>query len=306
MPCFHPIEIEHPTRKKYRNEGRRLNAYEELLIPRRILVPCGRCPQCVRRRQRDWKVRIMAEHKAYNYRGCFFVTLTFDDDHLLKYWKGEGAPRITQKFSDYDLSRIIRLFLERIRKRTGSSVRHVFIPEFGDPIKYTGRLHLHGLLFGCTLTRDELFSCWSNGHIHVHYYCDARTSGYITKYITKDMSNPTPIFVSAGIGSCLVDSSTRKLAERILRGVDCDSRLNFNGFKYGMPLYVYNRLFDYMDRFIVSYRRDPLCFSGFRFEDIEQLLAYKAFLASINPGPPPRPRFSNFDLLTFNSPEFHV
>lgn len=306
MPCYHPIEIEHPTRKKYRLEGRRLNKYEEMFIPRSLLVPCGKCPQCVRRRQRDWKVRVMAEHKAYGYRGCFFVTLTFDDEHLLRHWRGEGPFRITQKFSDYDLSRIVRLFLERIRKKTGRSVRHIFIPEFGDPVKHTGRLHLHGLLFGCTLTRDDLLSCWSNGHIHVHYYCDARTSGYITKYITKDLSNPTPVFVSPGIGSCLANSATRKFAEKILRGVSVDTRLDFNGFKYGMPLYIYNKIFDYMDRFIIAYRRDPLDFAGFHFSDLESLLAYKAFLANINPGPPPRLSYSNYDLLTFDSSEFYV
>lgn len=281
-----------------------MNKYEELLIPRSLLVPCGKCPQCIRRRQRDWKVRIMAEHKAFNYRGCFFVTLTFDDSHLLRYWKGEGEPRITQKFSDYDLSRIVRLFLERVRKKTGKSIRHVFIPEFGDPLRHTGRLHLHGLLFDCRLNRDELLSCWSNGHIHVHYYCDARTSGYITKYMTKDMSNTVPIFVSAGIGSCLVSPGTRKMAERILRGIDVDTRLDFNGFKYGTPLYVYNKLFDYMDRFIISYRRNPLDFAGMHFDSIDRLLAYKDFLASINPGPPPRPSFSNRDLLAFSFTEF--
>lgn len=306
MSCFHPIEIEHPTRKKYRLENRRMNKYEELLIPRRILVPCGRCPQCIRRRQRDWKVRIMAEHKAYNFRGCFFVTLTFDDDHLLKFWKGDGAPRITQNFSDYDLSRIIRLFLERVRKKTGRSIRHVFIPEFGDPVRHTGRLHLHGLLFGCTIDRDTLLSCWSNGHIHVHYYCDARTSGYITKYMTKDMHNKVPVFVSSGIGESLVNSSTRKLAERILRGLSADTRLDFNGFKYGMPLYVYNKLFDYLDRFIVSYRRNPLDFAGMTFSSLDELLSYKEFLSSINPGPPPRPDFSNSSFSVFKSTEFDV
>lgn len=306
MPCYHPIEIEHPTRKKYRLEGRRLNKYEQLLIPRALLVPCGKCPQCVRRRQRDWKVRIMAEHKVFNYRGCFFVTLTFDDDHLLKYWKGDGSPCITQNFKDYDLPRIVRLFLERVRKKTGKSVRHVFIPEFGNPLKHTGRLHLHGLLFGCTLSREDLLSCWSNGFIHVHYYCDARTSGYITKYLTKDMSNPTPVFVSAGIGSSLVCPGTRKMAERILRGIDTDTRICFNGYKYGMPLYIYNKLFDYLDRFIISYRRDPLDFAGLHFETIDKLLSYKDFLASINPGPPPRNYSSGGCLLTFKSTEFYV
>lgn len=45
-----------------------------------VKVPCGKCIECVRRRQADLTVRIVTE--AQNYNTMHFVTLTYDNDHV--------------------------------------------------------------------------------------------------------------------------------------------------------------------------------------------------------------------------------
>lgn len=307
MACYHPLRIVHPTRRKWKRDKYIPNSYENMLIPNFLDVPCGRCPQCLRRRARDWKVRIMAEHSRFKYRGCRFVTLTFSDDMLFRYWRGAGSPTITQRYEDYDIRLIVRRFLENVRKRTGKSVRHVFIPEFGSSPNGTKRLHIHGILFGCFLPRETIEASWRNGFIHVHNYCDARTSGYITKYLTKDISTRCPIFVSAGIGSNLVTPSLRRKVEKVLRSISYrsterpDLRLNFNGFLYGMPLYIYNKLFDWFDRFSLSLYRNPLEFAGILWPDERTLSDYKLYLASLHTGPPLRLFLNSLECSSFSS-----
>lgn len=251
----------------------------------------------------------MAEHARYKYRGCRFVTLTFSDEMLFRYWQGDGEPKITQKYEDYNLSLVVRRFLENIRKRTRKSVRHVFIPEFGSSPSGTRRLHLHGILFGCFLSREVLVSSWRNGFIHVHNYCDARTSGYITKYLTKDITTRCPVFVSAGIGSNLVTSQVRKRVEKLLRSVSLrfpekvDTRIDFNGFLYGLPQYVYYKVTDFFERLCLSLYRNPLEFLGRTWPDLDSLNAYKKHLSEIHSGPPKKPcLYSNIlpDDIEFN------
>lgn len=290
MPCYHPVRIVHPTRRKWKREGYIPNTCEAQLIPSFLTVPCGRCVQCLRRRARDWKVRIMAEHARYKYRGCRFVTLTFSDDELSPFWIGEGSFCHSQRFEDFDIALIVRRFLERVRKLTGKSVRHVFIPEFGSSPDGTHRLHLHGILFDCFLKVEFLEKLWKHGFIHVHSYCDARTSGYITKYMTKDLATRTPVFVSSGIGSNLVTASLRRKFERYLRSLKEDLRLNFNGFLYGMPLYVYNKISDWIERFSISLRRNPLEFAGIEWSDMSALEEYKDYLRTLHSPPPLRPK----------------
>lgn len=306
MACYHPLHIVHPTRRKWKRDKYIPNSYENMLIPNFLDVPCGKCPQCIRRRARDWKVRIMAEHARFKYRGCRFVTLTFSDEMLFRYWKGDGSPKVTQRYENYDISLIVRRFLENLRKRTGKSVRHVFIPEFGSSKNHTKRLHIHGILFGCFLSRETLESSWRNGFIHVHNYCDARTSGYITKYLTKDITTRCPVFVSAGIGDNLVNPSLRRKVEKTLRSIPLrlpgksDLRLNFNGYLYGMPLYIYNKLTDWFERFSYSLYRNPLEFAGILWPDESTLSDYKSYLASLHSGPPKRPSLDSLGRSIFS------
>ncbi|UPW40932.1 replication initiator protein [Sigmofec virus UA08Rod_6083] len=281
MPCYHPILIPHPTRRKWLRDGYVPNEFEDSVIPYSLKVPCGQCPNCLRKRARDWKVRVMAEYASHNYKGGLFLTLTFSDEDL-KRFEIPGAREVCEdRFKWYDISRIVRLFLERIRKATGKSVKHIFIPEFGK--KSTKRLHIHGLLFNVRFGYKQIRKLWKYGHVWVGYYSDARTSGYMTKYMTKDMTSRTPIFVSPGLGRDLLDQSLIKKIRKVLSSKDADFRINFNGYLYGCPKYYYDKALDPLERLYLTLTRDPLDFCGLHFPDEASLHSYLRFMAELHP-----------------------
>ena len=45
-----------------------------------MLLPCGKCPGCLKTRRKQWAIR--CENEAKYYAENCFVTLTYDDDHL--------------------------------------------------------------------------------------------------------------------------------------------------------------------------------------------------------------------------------
>ena len=92
------------------------------------------------------------------------------------------------------ITKIHRLFLERIRKETGRSVNHWCVTEKGHT--NTRRIHLHGLFYareGQTkwqLTK-LLYENWIDGYKYYGKYANEKTINYVSKYMTKkDKDNP--------------------------------------------------------------------------------------------------------------------
>lgn len=55
-----------------------------------IKIPCGRCLACQINKANDWSNRIMLEKEDHEH--SYFITLTYDDDHLVDY---EGNPLVS-------------------------------------------------------------------------------------------------------------------------------------------------------------------------------------------------------------------
>ena len=67
---------------------------------------------------------------------------------------------VTGKQDNEIITKIHRLFLERIRKQTGKSVKHWCVTELGG--NATERIHIHGILWGediASITRET----WNYG-----------------------------------------------------------------------------------------------------------------------------------------------
>ena len=96
-----------------------------------VPVKCGKCLECKQQKQREWIVRLSEEIRNDN--KCLFVTLTFNETNLKSFQCSDENEIATLA---------VRLFLERIRKKTGKSVKHWLITELGEE---KGRIHLHGL-----------------------------------------------------------------------------------------------------------------------------------------------------------------
>lgn len=105
-----------------------------------IPLPCGQCLNCRLSKAKEWAVRCVLESLYHD--DNWFVTLTYDDEHLPKDQK-----LCKKHYQD---------FFKRLRKVVGS-FRYFGCGEYGSLNK---RPHYHFILFGCKL--DDLKSIGSN------------------------------------------------------------------------------------------------------------------------------------------------
>ena len=155
-----------PNRKNNFNapacEDRRL-----LLVPAR----CGKCYECRKQKARAWLVR-MSEELRQN-PNALFVTLTITDESFLAIKK-----KYNLKNEEECIRKMIRLWLERVRKQTGKSLKHWFTTEIGG--NDTERYHLHGIVWNA---KDEtvITKLWQYGFTFIGSFVNEKTINYITK-----------------------------------------------------------------------------------------------------------------------------
>ena len=195
-----------------------------------INIPCGTCYHCLQNKRRYWVSRLLVEIDQH--RECSFITLTFDDENLLKF-KG-----------DYKYP--LKLYLDRLRKHLGYRPRYWFTTELGDEEKYSGRLHFHGIFFGTskeTLSFAVQRNKWAYGISYVGYV-QYKTAYYLTKYLLKQQPSEDYkpfIMCSNGIGSALVSDSTRS---KIIDGFDFKPFIELHGKKFPISPYYKAKLFN--------------------------------------------------------------
>lgn len=149
-----------------------------------LMVPCGKCEDCLRRQRNDWFVRLereLAYCKAEGHQ-AIFITITI-------------APKYYEK-ALLDPAGFIRRWNERIRHKIGHSFKHAFFQEFGTHPE-TGthpRLHFHGFLFAADAMYNDIRTAVSDlGFVWLAKGTHKRAR-YVVKYITKQIGfNPEQI-----------------------------------------------------------------------------------------------------------------
>lgn len=228
-----------------------------------MLVPCGKCIECLKAKQRQWIYRLQRE-EAVN-KTSLFCTLTYDEKNvpllLLDYHgqvylhKSNDKPQHV-RYQDYIKSKLfsdcimdlwpedLQKFIKRLRKCYPHSLKYFACGEYGDQFD---RPHYHIALFtngSANLLKHCVEGSWQLGMTDVEYLVDARVT-YITKYMLKGSlenrtdERQTPCFnrASHGLGSrgfyndYLIESS-RLSEDEYLRCV----QLN-NGSKIPVPRY---------------------------------------------------------------------
>lgn len=223
-----------------------------------IYVGCGRCAVCRKRRSNDWFVRL--KYELQNSSSAFFVTLTYDDDHLpwseVEYFVDGDNHYVSPDYYAYlrslhrDLSYYthisdffpclskvdVQLFVKRLRKRLGySGIKYFLCSEYGPN---TLRPHYHAVFFNlpCDGTARGLYDlqklisdCWTNGFVSVAKVNDNRLR-YISKYCTAQSYLPSVYYnspelkpfslMSKGLGKCFVEMFPETV--RVLREAACN------------------------------------------------------------------------------------
>ena len=103
---------------------------------RYVTAACGKCYECKKQKGRAWQVRLSEEIR--NDPNAIFVTLTISDES----WEVLKRKYSLSTEEDY-IKKMIRLFLERIRKQTKITVKQWSTTERGE--NNTISFHLHGL-----------------------------------------------------------------------------------------------------------------------------------------------------------------
>ena len=91
-------------------------------------VPCGKCEECLKARARGWAFRILQE--ASQYENNFFITFTYDDEHLPKrlHNKVLAASLVKDEISKFN--KALKTYLKR--KGLESGFRFYGVGEYGS------------------------------------------------------------------------------------------------------------------------------------------------------------------------------
>lgn len=198
-----------------------------------ILVPCGKCPMCIRRRSREWAFRITQESKQYLH--SYFVTLTYANEHL---------PVTANRFATLEPDHL-QLALKRFRYYDGSkNVKYYAVGEYGTRFH---RPHYHICLMGVN-DINNIHKAWKFGHVHVGFLNEA-SAAYATKYMHKEHNRKTfrkddrkKEFsrMSVGLGQCFLSDSMKAYYKSNFRNL----KAKYGTFDIPIPRYYRNQLWN--------------------------------------------------------------
>lgn len=136
-------------------------SYDGEEIGLNIQVPCGKCLGCRLDYARNWAIRSTNEAYMHNhFNNCAFLTLTFNDDMLLR------------RENPYSLSRsAFTSWIKRLRKAIKSQynteIRIMACGEYGSKHK---RPHYHMLVYGFDFPDKYIYKYNKFGKNEVFYY----------------------------------------------------------------------------------------------------------------------------------------
>lgn len=250
MECLHPYPVRLPSGEW-------------------IEVRCRHCLPCLGHRQAEWITRLSQEFKA-SPDGVYFVTLTYDDEHLPK--KHVGPDRDLPSIRSADIIKFNRdlrkrfqqgFYNDRVLLDSGWSFsptrielpkcqyKYYITSEYGP---LTHRPHYHG--FFSRLPEDEdlvfdLFNAmWGKGFITCEKGKSEACANYVSKYLINDSLVPVDLrvdrpraWMSKGLGEMYLDN------EKMLdwhRSAPLDRLFvpSRNGDKGVMPRYYRDKILD--------------------------------------------------------------
>lgn len=166
-----------------------------------FLIPCGQCESCRKNKAKEWAIRCSCEAKMHPFN--YFLTLTFDDDHI-QYACKEDSNKFLDNLSGHDHINKFKFF--------GCA-------EYGE---LTHRYHFHLVLF-CDFELDLYDATRINGYYYYHSKkidklwtkglyniapFEHNCARYVAKYSSKDGSK---LFMSRNIGKSYVVAHAEEL-----------------------------------------------------------------------------------------------
>lgn len=309
--CTNPRLVKHPRLRSLSFKQAILNLtidsglpesvahrYIKETLPETIVVPCGRCPTCLRRRAAEWRTRLI--HEIESSSNVVFVTLTIAPE----WYSGKKTP-VGQYLRDAFMR--YRNVFKTAKGLKEPIPKHWFITELGE---LKGRLHLHGFIFNSRiwtppnpqdllsprfskgkkiyynhLSTQLLRRVWQYGFADVAYSCSLKTASYATKYATKvDAAEAffPRVYTSPGIGASFADAFRQTIRDAMVSG--SFSPISAGRYRVPIPRYYKTRCFtaDELAALSDSRQRSGLAnpkgniyyADGLQFNDLADYLSY--------------------------------
>lgn len=224
-----------------------------------IYVPCGKCPNCWKRRISAWSYRLRKEMFVSS--STCWPTLTYNDENLPLDEMGRSVLRKSH----------LQSFIKRLRKyQSGSQfsgIRYFGVGEYGGA---KGRPHYHVLLFNANVELVDKAWCLNGkslGNIQFGNVTEA-SIGYTLKYMCKppqkvdDDRPPQFCLMSKGLGASyltedMISWHKANLEDRMY----CP---DVDGKKVCMPRYYKKKIFSDSEREVAGMKmvmnnRDKQC-----------------------------------------------
>lgn len=201
---------------------------------RHVPVPCGKCPDCLKRRVAFWSHRLEKEALLHNYH--YFLTLTYNNDHV---------PITENGFLSLKPEDVTR-FIKRIRKYTNFKGKYYYCGEYGTRFK---RPHYHMILFTDRDLTNSILKHWYYGDVFFGKV-ESGSVKYTVQYYDKGDWQPShkrddrsPEFsrMSCGIGRAFL---TEEMVNHFLTQPGVSYLYNTDGHKIAIPRYYKKRLYD--------------------------------------------------------------
>lgn len=240
--CLYPTYVKNPKYKpNKKNKGKPPVCKDRRLYY--IPVKCGCCIECRKEKQREWRVRLEEELRM-NF--GYFTTLTISPKGIKEI---ESITDLKWEENPNEIAtKALRLFLERVRKDTGKSIKHWCVTELGED---KDRIHLHGIFFG-QKSAELVRKHWKYGFVFIGGYCNSKSVNYMTKYMLKvDIKHPEfkqIVLASKGIGAGYMDRLDYLWQKQNYKKINVATYTFRNGTKMSMPKYYKNKIFTEKER----------------------------------------------------------
>ena len=207
ISCFRPLYAYRDDLKgdiKFLSGSLAFSQWKNGNYPWKMLIPCGKCVGCRLDYASKWSMRCQLEASCWN--DNYFITLTYDDEHLPvrkhKVVDKETGEVIKDEFVATLVPEHFTKFIKDLRRYYDYHFHHQNIRFFGcgEYGSKSWRPHYHIILFNCPIldlkehtknfrgdvlyTSELLSSIWKNGFVTVGE-CNYETCSYVARYTLK-------------------------------------------------------------------------------------------------------------------------
>lgn len=228
-----------------------------------VTVPCGQCIGCRLEYSRQWAIRCMLE--AEDYESNYFITFTYDDDHLPtgEYINDDGVICESHSLCKKHMQKFCKDLRSALSYRNKPSFRFYLSGEYGDK---KGRPHYHMIAFGlelddlefyektdigCLYTSKFLNEVWDRGRVIVGDVT-FESCAYVARYIMKKQKGETDFYDCFNIIPPFTNMSRRpgvgnNYFQSNISEMYPNDKLVLSGGRVVRPPVYFDRLYDEID-----------------------------------------------------------